>query len=216
MKKLKKRSFTIVELVIVIAVIAILAAVLIPTFSGIINKANQSAALQTARNALTGAASITSNASLPGKDDAGNYRTVFIVGDYAFGYDGGELFAIDYPTQESLLEAGANFNAVILSSENVGDDFLDENVAAIISKTTDFSEELGISVFNGYTLITDGAKACSCFSNSDISPKAIILTTFSNAVSNEELSEIIANSGLEGYTLSATGKGNTVNFGNLH
>ena len=38
-----KKGFTIVELVIVIAVIAILAAVLIPTFSGIINKANQSA-----------------------------------------------------------------------------------------------------------------------------------------------------------------------------
>ena len=38
-----KKGFTIVELVIVIAVIAILAAVLIPTFAGIINKANQSA-----------------------------------------------------------------------------------------------------------------------------------------------------------------------------
>ena len=38
-----KKGFTIVELVIVIAVIAILAAVLIPTFAGIIKKANQSA-----------------------------------------------------------------------------------------------------------------------------------------------------------------------------
>ncbi|MCR5694354.1 MAG: metallophosphoesterase [Clostridia bacterium] len=47
----KKRSFTIVELVIVIAVIAILAAVLIPTFSTIISKADESKALQEARNA---------------------------------------------------------------------------------------------------------------------------------------------------------------------
>lgn len=39
----KKRGFTIVELVIVIAVIAILAAVLIPTFTGIIRKARRSA-----------------------------------------------------------------------------------------------------------------------------------------------------------------------------
>lgn len=38
--KNSKRAFTIVELVIVIAVIAILAAVLIPTFSGLIEKAN--------------------------------------------------------------------------------------------------------------------------------------------------------------------------------
>ena len=40
MKNLKKKGFTIVELVIVIAVIAILSAVLIPTFSNLIKKAN--------------------------------------------------------------------------------------------------------------------------------------------------------------------------------
>ena len=39
-KNLRKKGFTIVELVIVIAVIAILAAILIPTFSSIVNKAN--------------------------------------------------------------------------------------------------------------------------------------------------------------------------------
>lgn len=43
MAKRFKRAFTIVELVIVIAVIAILAAVLIPTFTTLIDKANQSA-----------------------------------------------------------------------------------------------------------------------------------------------------------------------------
>lgn len=48
----KKRGFTIIELVIVIAVIAILAGVLIPTFSSVIEKANKSARLQTARDAL--------------------------------------------------------------------------------------------------------------------------------------------------------------------
>ncbi len=45
MKKFKK-GFTITELVIVIAVIAILAAVLIPTFSSIIKRANYTAALE--------------------------------------------------------------------------------------------------------------------------------------------------------------------------
>ena len=39
----KKKGFTIVELVIVIAVVAILAAVLIPTFSNLVKKANLSA-----------------------------------------------------------------------------------------------------------------------------------------------------------------------------
>ena len=43
MRSKSKKGFTIVELVIVIAVIAILAAVLIPTFSSLLKKANQSA-----------------------------------------------------------------------------------------------------------------------------------------------------------------------------
>lgn len=53
MKKTNKKGFTIVELVIVIAVIAILAAVLIPTFSNVVEKANKNAALQEARNLYT-------------------------------------------------------------------------------------------------------------------------------------------------------------------
>ena len=53
MKKMNKKGFTIVELVIVIAVIAILAAVMIPTFGGIIDRANKSKALQEARTAYT-------------------------------------------------------------------------------------------------------------------------------------------------------------------
>ena len=48
-----KKGFTIVELVIVIAVIAILSAVLIPTFAGVSSKAKESAALQEVRSAYT-------------------------------------------------------------------------------------------------------------------------------------------------------------------
>ena len=48
MKRNNKKGFTIVELVIVIAVIALLAGVLIPTFAGVIGKAQSSAALQEA------------------------------------------------------------------------------------------------------------------------------------------------------------------------
>lgn len=48
-----RKGFTITELVIVIAVIAILAAVLIPTFSSIIGQARESSNLQSARNIMT-------------------------------------------------------------------------------------------------------------------------------------------------------------------
>ena len=52
MKKTNKKGFTIVELVIVIAVIAILAAVLIPTFSGIVKNARISADTQVCKNLI--------------------------------------------------------------------------------------------------------------------------------------------------------------------
>ena len=74
-----RKGFTIVELVIVIAVIAILAAVLIPTFSGVIGNANQSAALQTARSTLTNALNMSSTASLAGTNAAGVNKTVIIT-----------------------------------------------------------------------------------------------------------------------------------------
>ena len=48
--KMNKKGFTIVELVIVIAVIAILAGVMIPTFGGVIDNANKTTALQEANN----------------------------------------------------------------------------------------------------------------------------------------------------------------------
>lgn len=51
-KLLNKKGFTIVELVIVIAVIGILAAVLIPTFSNVIESANKTADLQEAQSTL--------------------------------------------------------------------------------------------------------------------------------------------------------------------
>lgn len=50
---IKKKGFTIVELVIVIAVVAILAAVLIPTFASLVKKANMSADQQAVRQMNT-------------------------------------------------------------------------------------------------------------------------------------------------------------------
>ena len=51
--KKNKKGFTIIELVIVIAVIAILAAVLIPTFTTVIGKSHQSNAVSRAKSAYT-------------------------------------------------------------------------------------------------------------------------------------------------------------------
>ena len=71
MKNTKKKGFTVVELVIVIAVIGILSAVLIPTFAGLVDKANKSALQQNLSNAYTTYASSyeTEDADLYTKDE---------------------------------------------------------------------------------------------------------------------------------------------------
>ena len=94
MKNTKKRGFTIVELVIVIAVIAILASVLIPTFTNVVKAANKSKALQEARNAYTDylANYVTEhNGSLPGD---------FCIksGDYYFEVKAGQFTGKDCTT----------------------------------------------------------------------------------------------------------------------
>ena len=104
-----KKGFTIVELVIVIAVIAILAAVLIPTFAGVITKAQESAAHQKAAGAhkvllaeLTDAENTT-----PFAPESGTWY--FIVGDKWFELENGVVKAepVDKPgaTEVSTTDA---------------------------------------------------------------------------------------------------------------
>ena len=90
MRKNNRKGFTIVELVIVIAVIAILAGVLIPTFAGIVNKANQSARAQEAAAALK-AVLVVEN----GAFDTEKYTYTFVIVDdedvYTYEYANGKL-----------------------------------------------------------------------------------------------------------------------------
>lgn len=91
-----KKGFTIVELVIVIAVIAILAAVLIPTFSGVIQKSNASAALQEATSVMKSTLAMSETAIL-------SDNTMFIEGGdngvtYEFRYAGNKIQAVEKPS----------------------------------------------------------------------------------------------------------------------
>ena len=79
--KRNKRGFTIVELVIVIAVIAILAAVLIPTFTTLVDRAKRTADLQECKSAYT--QMLTQEEYFGSKEAA--KRAVFVGGnDYAY------------------------------------------------------------------------------------------------------------------------------------
>ena len=117
--KMNKKGFTIVELVIVIAVIAILAGVMIPTFGGVIDSANKSAAQQEAVNVYKGMAGRVESAMMGTEfTDATFYIE---VDDYLFIVEGGVVK--DAPegttvesiseTYESTVDFGSYDNATV-------------------------------------------------------------------------------------------------------
>ena len=123
MKRNNKKGFTITELVIVIAVIAILAAVLIPTFSGVIDKAKKSAADQEVRAALTTMVTNDDDATL----DEGEYLFYHIDAELWYKYSDGKL--VDYkgavPAAGSVAKYFANSSVDIhLDTTGIADDAL--------------------------------------------------------------------------------------------
>lgn len=101
-----KRGFTITELIIVIAIIAILAAILIPTFAGLVDEANKSANLADAR-AIYNEYLVQNDAEVEG--------TVYIKvkdGVY-FKVENGKL------SEEAEASAPANVTIIIKSGETI-------------------------------------------------------------------------------------------------
>lgn len=127
MKKLNKKGFTIVELVIVIAVIAILAGVLIPTFATVVNRANESAAMQQAKNAYED--------YLAGYADSKDLMTDFYIkvdsgkNPYYFQVTNGQFNskAVDAPTAS---------DAIVVSLENKSTTFTTDTNGVVTSKVT--------------------------------------------------------------------------------
>lgn len=87
MKRNNKKGFTIVELVIVIGVIAILSAVMIPTFGGITTKAQESKRDQEARNLYTEYLATWDYVNDGDPDRSG----VVIVDGHVYNVDGGQI-----------------------------------------------------------------------------------------------------------------------------
>lgn len=110
MKKNTRKGFTITELVIVIVVIAILAAVLIPTFASLVKKANQSADIQAARQMNTALAA----ASADEDDKPETLQDVIkILADA--GYDAeGSLKPI---TKDHKFYWHSEYNVIVLANE---------------------------------------------------------------------------------------------------
>ena len=112
MRNTNKKGFTIVELVIVVAVIAILAAVLIPTFSGIIAKAKLSADQKALHDmntfvAMEGATNFNDAVAALKKNGINAENIVPLSADKVFTWvDADKKFAIaDANTGKSIVES---------------------------------------------------------------------------------------------------------------
>ena len=118
MKKNNKKGFTIVELVIVIAVIAILAAVLIPTFSSVIKKAKVNNDIQLVRNLNTALAT-----------DTEEHKTMQDALDAAaeFGYDVAKINAS--ATDNEILWDSVNDVFCYLNTEKNALEYIPSSVA---------------------------------------------------------------------------------------
>lgn len=130
-----KKGFTIVELVIVIAVIAILAAVLIPTFSSITQSAKESAAMQQAKSGLNAVLALTGGSMPSG--------TIFAVtddsdttADYLYEYKNNKLQLMasgedvaEYTHKQKL----DNHFCVYVSAKAINGTILDKEVAELIA-----------------------------------------------------------------------------------
>ena len=118
MKKFNKKGFTIVELVIVIAVIGILAGVLIPTFSGITQRANETAAMQEATSGRNAILALTEG-QMP-------ENTMFYILDgdkgqpeYAFAYVDGAMKVQESATKTPSTYMTNDYYVVYFSSDKL-------------------------------------------------------------------------------------------------
>ena len=140
-----RKGFTIVELVIVIAVIAILAAVLIPTFSGVVQKANESGALQEATSTMKSTLAMSDYGTI-----ADNTQFIIVSGNkvtYKFSYEQNSIKAIE---KDQALQTG--WNTIIVHKDYINTTTLGFTAAG----ATLVNAAVGADTLTGAAWTTDG------------------------------------------------------------
>lgn len=136
MKRRLKRAFTITELVIVIAIIGILIAVLIPTFSNVIQNAHKSKALQQSNNALKEYLALV----LEDGDTSAADGIVFVSDGYAHVYINsalhyiGETDDMPYIGTDGSLRNVSNANEVGIAGIGITAGKGDDSTAVVLNK----------------------------------------------------------------------------------
>lgn len=145
-KKIKKRAFTIVELVVVIAIIAILAAVLIPTFVNLVKRANEANALLEAKNLITEMLA----EMLLGKEGDADLLVFSQKGNdvYAYGYDASAGRILAYKGNPVPVKSGTFADFVGTGKENSGGD---TPLLALMLKNGEIEVNTAVNMTEGST-----------------------------------------------------------------
>ena len=108
-------GFTLLELAIVLAVIGILSAILIPSFTGIVQRAEETAARQNCRI-------FAQSYALYLAEDEGGLSFdgyIFVSGDFAYCVENGELVGSEYEAEDGAL-IGSDGEPVVSSDDELG------------------------------------------------------------------------------------------------
>ena len=186
MKNTRKKGFTIVELVIVIAVIAILAAVLIPTFSNIIKKSNLSADMQAVREMNT---VLATDESVNGKPTTMKQVAQILANA---GYNSENWICLT--TGYKVMWYAPNNRLVLVNTNNNEIEYPTEFDASLFHSATakfeDFNASQSAALALDFTL--SSSKATSATKITSSTSAADVKANFSSSISDEGASAIIS------------------------
>ena len=177
----QKRAFTIVELVIVIAVIAILAAVLIPTYTNLVKKANEAKAQVEAKNLVTEMLAEI----LTGKDGDADLLV--------FSHNGKDVYLYGYSTEECRV---FKYSGNLAAFE--GDDFkafVNDTLLSSLTASGAVTEVSGLDADDW----RNPTKTAEIVANLDVSGDMVVYANYKIVTANFASGEELNNSKFPAY-----------------
>ena len=206
-----RRGFTIVELVIVVAVIGVLAAVLIPTFVNLTQKANKASDDSLVRNLNTALAMAEGDNAIYEGTPVSNHNDTMHDAVIDLEYEGYHLENLTTRTGEKLLW-NIKTNRFCLEGEAEFDKYKAEDYWKIVKTTAEMTRTDG-KVYSGYAHSTFAATSVEVAAGFDVgSVTTIQVVNYINSVAKK----VVIRTNTVDTVLNITGEKDTVDhYGNV-